>query len=161
MAIYERIDLGLSLADVCVCGHPTRSHDYISCEGSSGTCRCKKIWPLFRVTNPRSFLRPHSGIGEKHALVQGVINHLDGLDGIFMANSALGKNPACYRCGRFTSDLMPILVNRHSMNAVQEVSKGKMSRLWCFGCCDLEAVEFSPHVAIAIESAQKIRIKDC
>jgi len=154
-SVFLTPQLHLKLADICVCGHPTRGHDYISCEGSSGTCRCKKIWPLFRVTSPQSFLRPHTGIGENHALIQGVINHAEGLDGIFMANSELGRNPACYRCGISTKRLMPILVNRHSMKAVKEVAMGRMTRLWCDRCCELEEVAFVTDVAWAIFSAFK------
>lgn len=145
--------------DICTCGHTPKSHTPGTCEGSLGTCNCNKIYPFLRVTNAQSFCRPHVSTGEGHALIQGVINHPEGFSGIDLSHSSLGKNPECYRCRKYTSKLMPVLVNRHSMKAVKEVSRGRMTRLWCQGCCELEEVEFVADVAVVIQEAIRRRKK--
>lgn len=144
-------------ADICVCGHPVKSHTLGPCEGSLGTCNCKKIWQIFSVLDPQSFSRPHLGIGEGHALIQGVLNYPEGYEGILLSNVGLGKSPECYRCMQRTNLLMPVLVNRHSVKAVTQVARGRMTRLWCHKCCDLEELDFVPYVAYAIDLAWKKR----
>ncbi len=146
-----------SPGEICPCGHPLSGHRGGYCQVSVLTCHCLHGQPLFVVTNADSFRLPHTSVGIGHALIQGVLNHTHGLEGISLSSGYLGRDPECYRCRRRTSALMPVLVNTHSIKAVTDVAKGKMTRLWCFDCCDLEGVTFVPYVAFAIEHARRAR----
>lgn len=139
--------------EICPCGHPIHEHGIQRCMVGNNTCNCRHARPLFAVTNYTSFLGPHYSAGIGHALMQGVLTHPEGLDGISLSSRDLGKNPECYRCMLPTTVLMPILVNRNSVKAVTDLSRARMTRLWCEGCCELEEIEFIPYVAYAINLA--------
>jgi hypothetical protein len=141
------------LVEICCCGHALKSHTLSACEGSRGTCRCMKIHPLLAVENASSFSNPHSSVGVGHALIQGILSHPAGAAEIQLSKRDLGKRPECYRCGRLTHALMPVLVNRHSVKAVSDVSRGRMTRLWCSECCELEEVPYSPILSEVIRAA--------
>jgi hypothetical protein len=140
-----------SVVEICSCGHPLRNHTMSTCEGSRGTCQCRKLHPLLVVKNAESFRKAHTSVGVGHALIQGLLDYPGGLDQIGLSKRDLGRNPECYRCGVSTPNLMPILVNRHSTMAVHEVSRGRMTRLWCDKCCEREDIEFLPHLANVIK----------
>jgi hypothetical protein len=144
-----------NFVEICSCGHALRAHTLSTCEGSQGTCHCKKIHRLFVVESANSFCKPHTSVGIGHALIQGVLGHPEESGVIDLSHKDLGRNPECYRCRRPTTNLMPLLVNRHSLNAVKDVSKGRMTRLWCDICCELEEISFLPHVANVIDRGWK------
>jgi len=149
---------GRRVLEICTCGHPIVEHFGGICRVNNSNCNCRLGRPIFVVVNPESFYKPHTSVGLGHALIQGVLHHQGGLEGIELSTSDIGRNPECYRCRRYTVQLMPILVNRHSVQAVSDVSKGKMTRLWCNSCCELEGMEFIPYVHYAIEAALRRRI---
>ena len=144
-----------NVVEICSCGHALRAHTLNTCEGSQGTCHCRKLHRLLVVESAASFSKPHSSVGIGHALIQGVLGHPEGSEAIHLSPRDLGRNPECYRCRRLTTNLMPILVNRHSLNAVKDVSKGRMTRLWCDICCELEEIPFLPYVADVIDRGWK------
>jgi len=139
--------------EICACGHPSGEHAWEGCRVDRSNCNCKKIRGLFVVKNAASFYQPHVSTGVGHALIQGLMKCDESVESIQLCGRDLGKLPECYRCRRFTSSLTPVLVNRHSMKAVSEVSQGRMTRLWCDRCCELEEIDFFPHVAIVIRLA--------
>ena len=146
-----------SLVHICACGHPAGSHTDRACLVNRSFCNCRKFHSLFKVEDERSFLKPHTSIGMGHALIQGVLSHLEGIESIHLSDVGLGKSPECYRCRKVTRLLMPVLMNVHSVRPVTDVSKGKMTRLWCESCCNLEDVEYFPVVAEVMESAWQRR----
>ncbi len=146
-----------SLVHICACGHPAGSHTDRACLVNRSVCNCRKFHSLFKVEDERSFLKPHTSIGMGHALIQGVLSHLEGIESIHLSDVGLGKSPECYRCRKVTRLLMPVLMNVHSVRPVTDVSKGKMTRLWCESCCNLEDVEYFPVVAEVMESAWQRR----
>ena len=143
--------------EICSCGHPIGEHGTPRCRVDRSNCNCIKFHSLFVVRDAESFYRPHTSTGVGHALIQGLVNCGAPLEWIELSERDLGKQPECYRCGRCTHALMPILMDRHSSRAVTEVSKGRMTRLWCNKCCDREGIEFFPEVAIIINSALERR----
>ena len=142
---------------ICTCGHPSGNHYGGGCQVNRSFCNCRKLHPLFKVADDKSFYKPHTSIGLGHALIHGVLDHEDGPESIELSDYDIGKSPECYRCRKVTRLLMPVLMNVHSVRPVTDVSKGKMTRLWCESCCNLEDVEYFPVVAEVMESAWQRR----
>ena len=139
--------------EICSCGHPYSEHGSGVCRLERSNCNCRKFHSLFTVQNRASFYQPHVSTGTGHALIQALLNCDDDMTSINLSDRGLGVRPECYRCGSFTNHLMPILMDRHSSRAVNEVSKGRMTRMWCIACCDREGIVFFPGVAIVIGEA--------
>ena len=142
---------------ICTCGHPSREHEARGCRFDKSNCNCIKFHSLFLVKNTECFYKTHMSTGIGHALIQALLNCKHDIESIELSDRDYGKQPECYRCGRFVSSLMPMLMDRHSSRAVTDVSKGRMTRLWCKDCCDREGIEFFPHVAIMISNAWQRR----
>jgi hypothetical protein len=138
---------------ICTCGHPSGKHFGGKCKANRSFCNCRKVHPLFAVANDKSFYKTHTSIGLGHALIHGVLDHEDGPESIELSDYDIGKNPECYRCGFFTRLLMPVLMRVNSSWPAPDVSKGKMTRLWCESCFRREDVVYSPVVADIIEAA--------
>ena len=138
---------------ICTCGHPGREHEKRGCRVDRSNCNCTKIHSLFVVRNTESFYKPHISTGIGHALIQALLSSNDDVESVELSDRDLGKQPECHRCGRFTSSLMPILMDRYGSRAVTEVSMGRMTRLWCPDCCEREGIEFYPGVAVIIKLA--------
>jgi hypothetical protein len=139
--------------EICSCGHPYSEHGWGDCRLERSNCNCRKFRSFLSVQNKASFLRPHISTGIGHALIQALIHCEDDVETIDLSDRDLGVRPECYRCSSYTNRLMPILMDRHSSRAVKEVSKGKMTRMWCDSCCNREDIEFFPGVAIVIGMA--------
>ena len=139
--------------EICTCGHPIGEHGRVSCRVDRSNCNCMRFRSLFVVRDAKSFYRSHTSTGVGHALIQGLVNCRAPLESIELSERDLGKQPECYRCGMPTRLLMPVLMTVHGSRPALDVSKGKMTRLWCESCCRFEDIIYTPVVAEVIESA--------